>query len=207
MNVQEAYNQWAEQYDSNLNKTRDMEALVLREILGPLTIKSCLEIGCGTGKNTVWLQTKAEQVLAVDFSEEMLSKAREKITASHVQFVQANINQPWHFAQQAFDLVCFSLVLEHIEDLEAIFKKLVAVLSTGGYVYVAELHPFKQYSGSKARFDTAAGTQVVTCFTHHVSDFTNAAQSAGLTLVQVNEYFDDQDRTQIPRILNLIFQK
>lgn len=207
MNVQNAYNQWAEQYDTNLNKTRDMEALVLRERLAAIDFKNCLEIGCGTGKNTVWLQTKAQQVLAVDFSEEMLSKAKEKINTNHVSFVQADINQPWAFAHQSFDLVCFSLVLEHIEDLGAIFQKAAASLSTGGYVFIAELHPFKQYSGSKARFNTAAGTQVVTCFTHHLSDFTNAAKSVGLELVDLNEYFDDQDRNQIPRILSLIFKK
>ncbi len=207
MNVQNAYNEWADQYDTNLNKTRDLEALVLRETLAPIAFNSCLEIGCGTGKNTVWFQTKAQQVLAVDFSEEMLSKAKEKISATNVSFVQADINQPWHFADQTFDLVSFSLVLEHIKDLRPIFKKVSELLANKGHVYIAELHPFKQYSGSKARFETANGTQVVTCFTHHVSDFTNAAMEYGLTLFQLKEYFDDQDRTQIPRILNLVFKK
>ena len=207
MNVQNAYNEWAEQYDTNLNKTRDLEAHVLRETIAPLDFASCLEIGCGTGKNTVWFQTKAQHVLAVDFSEEMLSKAKEKINATNVSFVQADINQPWHFADQPFDLVSFSLVLEHIEDLKPIFKKVSDLLQTNGHVYIAELHPFKQYSGSKARFETANGTQVVTCFTHHVSDFTNAAKEYGLALVQLKEYFDDQERTQIPRILNLVFKK
>ena len=207
MNVQNAYNEWADQYDTNLNKTRDMEALVLRETLGSLVFSSCLEIGCGTGKNTVWLQTKATQVVAVDFSEEMLSKAKEKISQPNVQFLQADINEPWHFVQQPFDVVSFSLVLEHIEDLTAIFKKVAEALSPNGHVYIAELHPFKQYSGSKARFETAAGTQLVTCFNHHVSDFVIAAKKAGLELVGIDEYFADQDRNQIPRILQLLFRK
>lgn len=51
--VQQAYNSWAQQYDSNENKTRDLEARSLRETLAPLTFEHCLEIGCGTGKNTV----------------------------------------------------------------------------------------------------------------------------------------------------------
>ncbi|OYU57306.1 MAG: SAM-dependent methyltransferase [Chitinophagaceae bacterium BSSC1] len=207
MNVQNAYNEWAEQYDTNQNKTRDLEAIILRETLSKISFNSCLEIGCGTGKNTVWLQTKAQQVLAVDFSEEMLSKAKEKISQPNVQFLQADITEPWHFAQQQFDLVSFSLVLEHIEDLTAIFQKVANSLNPNGHVYIAELHPFKQYSGSKARFETATGTQVVTCFTHHVSDFVIAAKQAGLELVSLEEYFDDQDRNQIPRILQLLFRK
>ncbi len=207
MNVQNAYNEWADQYDTNLNKTRDLEAQVLREQLGKIPFHSCLEIGCGTGKNSIWLASKASHLVAVDFSEEMLAKAKEKINQENVQFVQADITEPWHFAQQQFDVVSFSLVLEHIEDLTAIFKKVADSLNPNGHVYIGELHPFKQYSGSKARFETASGTQVVTCFTHHISDFVIAAKQAGLELIGLEEYFDEQDRNQIPRILQLLFKK
>ena len=205
--VQDAYNSWAQQYDSNENKTRDLEARSLRETLAPLTFEHCLEIGCGTGKNTAWLLQKAASVTAVDLSEEMLSKAKEKITSPNVTFVQADITQPWTFATKSYDLVGFSLVLEHIEDLEPVFAKVAAVLNPGGYLYISELHPFKQYNGSKARFDTAEGTQVVTCFNHHITDFTNAAKANGFNLVSMNEYFDEDDRGTIPRLLTLLFRK
>ncbi len=42
-------------------------------------------------------------------------------------------------------------------------------------MYIGELHPFKQYAGSKARFNTEAGEQVVNCYNHHITDFTDAA--------------------------------
>lgn len=205
--VQQAYNSWAMQYDTNENKTRDLEAKSLRETLAPLTFAHCLEIGCGTGKNTVWLLEKAATVTAVDFSEEMLAKAKEKISAAHVQFVQADITQPWTFAVKQYNLVGFSLVLEHIELLSPILKKVADVLSKGGYLYISELHPFKQYNGSKARFETEAGTQVVTCFNHHISDFMDAATANGLELLTLKEYFDEDDRNNIPRLLTLLFQK
>jgi ubiquinone/menaquinone biosynthesis C-methylase UbiE len=205
--VQHAYNSWAQQYDSNENKTRDLEARSLRETLAPLSFDHCLEIGCGTGKNTVWLMDKAATVTAVDLSEEMLAKAKEKITSSNVTFVQADITQPWNFATMQFDLVGFSLVLEHIELLQPVMAKAAAALKPGGYLYISELHPFKQYSGSKARFDTAEGTQVVTCFNHHITDFTDAANANDLSLVKLVEYFDDEDRNTIPRLLTLLFVK
>ncbi|HLO38009.1 MAG TPA: class I SAM-dependent methyltransferase, partial [Lacibacter sp.] len=170
--VQQAYNSWAQQYDSNENKTRDLEARSLRETLAPLTFEHCLEVGCGTGKNTVWLLEKAATVTAVDLSEEMLAKAKEKITSPNVTFVQADITNPWTFATKPYDLVGFSLVLEHIELLQPVFEKVASVLRPGGYLYISELHPFKQYNGSKARFDTEEGTNVVTCFNHHITDFT-----------------------------------
>ena len=205
--VQQAYNNWAHQYDSNENKTRDLEARSLRETLAPLAFEHCLEIGCGTGKNTAWLMEKAARVTAVDLSEEMLAKAKEKITSPHVTFVHADITKPWIFSTQQYDLIGFSLVLEHIEQLQPVFEKAAAALKPGGYLYISELHPFKQYNGSKARFDTAEGTQVVTCFNHHITDFTDAAKTNGLALLSLSEYFDDDDRSKIPRLLTLLFTR
>lgn len=207
MNVQQAYNSWAAIYDNNQNKTRDLEATALREILSPLQFNSCLEIGCGTGKNTQWLATKTERLLSADLSEEMLAKAKEKVTAAHVQFVQADINTAWDFTGDTFSLATFSLVLEHIENLEAVFEKLSQKITGGGYVYIGELHPFKQYAGTKARFETENGTEVVTCFNHHISDFIQPALQHGFTVISINEYFDDNDRTTIPRILTILLQK
>ena len=89
MNVKEAYNNWASQYDTNLNKTRDLEARSLRSMLMGITFDNCLEIGCGTGKNTVWLVEKAKKVTAVDLSEEMLAKARQKVGSPKAGFIQA----------------------------------------------------------------------------------------------------------------------
>lgn len=207
MNVQQAYNVWASQYDTNQNKTRDLEAKSLRETLRTVDVNRCLEIGCGTGKNTQWLVEKAEHITAVDLSEEMLARAREKIKTDRVTFRQADITTEWVFADGLYNLIVFSLVLEHIEHLEPIFEKAARVLQPGGYVYIGELHPFKQYSGSKARFDTEAGTHIVSCYNHNVSDFIQAARNHGLTVFNLDEYFDDDDRNSIPRILTILLQK
>ncbi len=208
MNIQQAYNIWSEQYDTNENKTRDLEAISLREHIKGREFEHCLEIGCGTGKNTEWLVTQAAKVLAVDLSEEMLSKAKQKINASNVTFIQADITQDWSFTNgNQFDLATFSLVLEHVEDLEAIFAQLNKVMQTNGIVYIGELHPFKQYNGSKARFETSEGVQVVTCFNHHITDFVEAANKNHFELINIKEYFDENDKNNIPRILTLVFKK
>lgn len=207
MNVQEAYDNWADQYDSNMNKTRDLEAVALRETLAYIPFDTCLEIGCGTGKNTEWLLTKAKEIVAVDLSEEMLNKAKKKIVSDKVIFIPADINKEWTFATKNFNQIVFSLVLEHIENLDSIFKNIAATITTGGYVYIGELHPFKQYTGTKARFDTTEGQQIVTCFDHHLSDFTQLATKYGLAILEVKEYFDDNDRSTIPRILTLLLKK
>jgi predicted TPR repeat methyltransferase len=208
MNIKSAYNYWAEQYDRDENKTRDLEAIALRKTLANIDFNSCLEIGCGTGKNTAWLISKASKILAVDLSDRMLSIANAKIQSDKVEFIQADINKEWNFANYSqFDLAAFSLVLEHIENLEGIFSKLKNTVSANGYVYIGELHPFKQYIGAKARFETENGVQIVTCFNHNISDFTNSAKKYGFEIVTIAEYFDNNDQTKIPRILTLLLKK
>jgi len=207
MDTKQAYDTWSRQYDTNNNRTRDLEAQSLRITLEKIVFGNCLEIGCGTGKNTSWLMEKARHVTAVDLSDRMLEKAKEKIDSDKVVFKQADITKPWAFREGLYDLVGFSLVLEHIDDLDPVFSEASHSLRNGGYLYLGELHPFKQYTGVKARFDTEEGRQVVDCYTHNVSDFIQAAKKQGLVLLDVNEYFDDNDRTEIPRILAMLFKK
>jgi len=207
MDINHAYNSWAAQYDSNENKTRDLEAIALKKLLSGKTYKHCLEVGCGTGKNTEWLLTICDQITAIDLSQSMLDIAKNKIKSSKVNFSEVDITKDWTFAKDIYDLVTFSLMLEHIEDLNAVFQKVAKVTAKGNQVYIGELHPFKQYAGSKARFETETGTEVLTCFNHHVTDFIQAANASGFQLLQLDEQFDDADRNQIPRILNLLFEK
>lgn len=164
-----------------------------------------MEVGCGTAKNTPFLLTKADHLLGVDFSAEMLQKARAKISDPKAQFQQADITQPWRFTDQQFDLITFSLVLEHIQHLEPVFSQAAQKLRKGGWMYIGELHPFKQYAGSKARFETETGTTIVECYTHHLSDFVQAARQQGFHLLDLQEFFDGDDRSSLPRILGLLF--
>lgn len=205
MNNQQAYNVWSETYDTAENKTRDLEARALRAMIS-VENADVLEIGCGTGKNTEWLLTKAKRLVGADFSAEMLAKAKEKITAETVEFRRLDLRETWDFAADSFDLITCSLVLEHIENIDFVFGQARRVLRRDGQFYIGELHPFKQYQGSKARFDTATGVFELECFTHHVSEFFHAAKNNDFELFDLNEWFDDDDKRQIPRLLTLIFK-
>jgi ubiquinone/menaquinone biosynthesis C-methylase UbiE len=207
MSIQDSYNAWASQYDTNKNNTRDLEAYAIRTILQGFPFSTCLEIGCGTGKNTSWFIQQANETTSVDFSEAMLAKAKIKINSDKVSFIQADINEDWPFKQKYYDLVSFSLVLEHIENLDIILRKAANVINSKGYVYIGELHPFKQYTGSKARFETATETINLECYTHHISDYVQAAKQNGFDVVLIDEFFDDESKKEIPRILCLLLQK
>ena len=205
MNNQQAYDAWSENYDTVENKTRDLEAAALRETVTGDDLTT-LEIGCGTGKNTEWLLSKAERLVAADFSTEMLAKAREKIAAENVEFKKLDLREDWNFPEDSFDLITCSLVLEHIENLTFVFAQAKKVLRGGGKFYIGELHPFKQYQGSKARFERDGGVFELECFTHHISEFFAAAKTNDFALMELKEWFDDERQTAIPRVLTMMFK-
>ncbi len=206
MNVQQAYDVWSETYDAIENKTRDLEAKALRELILPTAPLDILEIGCGTGKNTEFLRTRAKRLVGADFSAEMLGKARAKSAAANVEFRRLDLREEWNLAENSFDLIICSLALEHIENIDFVFAQARKVARSGGRFYVGELHPFKQYQGSKARFETGSGVFELECFVHHVSDFFEAARRNDFALVELAEKFDDDDQTTIPRLLVMVFK-
>lgn len=206
-NIQKAYNTWAKQYDTNSNKTRDLDARVTSKTLEDIHFKTVLELGCGTGKNTLFLLTKAESIIGLDFSTGMLSKAKEKICDNRVQFIETDLTKAWNIKNHSFDLVTSSLTLEHIQDLTHIFQQAHQALCENGLFFICELHPFKQYAGSKARFETENGLVELDVFTHHVSDYLLDAKDNDFILKEMNEWFDEEDRNEIPRLISFLFMK
>ena len=207
MNIQEAYNNWSATYDSDQNRTRDLDRAVTEKTLANLRCKFILEIGCGTGKNTRLLSEISENVHAIDFSASMLSLAREKLKASNVTFSVADITRPWDRANSSVDLVVCTLVLEHIENLSFIFSETLRVLVPGGHFFVCELHPFRQYQGTQANFQTSQGTMDIQAFVHHISDFLDAAKNSGFRLKELKEWWHETDQDKPPRLVSFMFKK
>ena len=148
MNIQEAYDNWSYTYDTDPNLTRDLDQVIAKIILMGLDSHSIVEIGCGTGKNTLWLSQIAERVHALDSSKAMLEKAKAKVNSTNVTFTVGDITKPWVCNNASADLITCNLVLEHIQDLSFIFSEASRVLVKGGYFFISELHPFKQYQGT-----------------------------------------------------------
>jgi ubiquinone/menaquinone biosynthesis C-methylase UbiE len=207
MSIQNDYNQWSEIYDTNKNLTRDLDQKVTRELLTNQQFKSILEIGCGTGKNTSLLTQIGTNVLAVDFSRGMIVKAKKKVQAEKILFSITDITKPWPCANGKFDLIICNLVLEHIEDLSHIFSEASRTLIPSGKLFINELHPFKQYKGTQARFERDTETIELDVFVHHISDFTNTAENNDLKLINLSEYWHEEDVNQPPRIISFIFER
>jgi len=207
MSIEKAYNAWAQQYDTNKNKTRDLDKKATMNTLSKYKFKNVLELGCGTGKNTAWLLSKAKQLIGLDFSQEMLNIAKEKIADSRAEFKRADLNKKWEIENQFANLITSSLTLEHIDDLNHIFNQANQKLMTNGIFFISELHPFKQYVGSKAKFETESGIESLKVFTHHISDYINSAENNNFKLLEINEWFDQNSEKEIPRLISFVFRK
>ncbi|WP_148255341.1 class I SAM-dependent methyltransferase [Aidingimonas lacisalsi] len=204
--VQKAYDTWVHQYDTNENPTRDLNARVLRQQPFALAGKSVMEIGCGTGINTIWLAEHAQSVVGVDIAEGMLKKARSRLGEEKACMLQADITKPWSF-DLAFDLVVANLVLEHVRDLSHVFNEAHHILLPKGLFYIGELHPYKQLRGAQAKYrDTETDQDVlVPAFTHHVSEYINEGIKAGFTLCRIGEWQNEMDTDF--RLLTLLFER
>jgi malonyl-CoA O-methyltransferase len=207
MSIQKAYDEWSGTYDTDENLTRDLDQTVLRRALADLHFNSILEIGCGTGKNTSFLCEAGQNVHALDFSEGMIAKARDRVRAENVRFSLADLTRMWPSEPQAYDLIVCSLVLEHLEDLAFIFAEAWRVLQPRGRFLITELHPFRQYEGKKARFARQGEVTEIPAFVHHISDFTDGASRQGFRLIKLAEWWHAADQDKPPRLVSFLFEK
>ena len=199
------YDALAYQYDNNINPTRDLDKAVTKKSLSNLNFSNVLELGCGSGKNTEWLITRANKLVGLDFSKSMLDIARNKITSEKATFINADLNEKWPVNDKSFDLATINLTLEHIEILDHIFNSLFMKLTQGGKCFVCELHPKKQLAGSKARFEENGTEIVLDVFQHSELDYVQSAEKAGFNLLAKKDWYDNEKN--LPRLISFLFEK
>jgi ubiquinone/menaquinone biosynthesis C-methylase UbiE len=207
-----AYNEWAETYDTDPNRTRDLAAQVLRQANLKFADRKVIEVGCGTGRNTEWLArpaARAAGIVALDFSEEMLARARNRVRDPRARFVQHDVRTSWPVPDAGADLVIAMLILEHVEDVKSMAAEAARTLTAGGELFICELHPMRQLLGGQAQFNNAKTGQHrrVPAFLHDVSDYVNAGLALGFELVNLGEWRDLEALPgDVPRLLSLLFR-
>ena len=137
----------------------------------------------------------------------MLNKAKEKISDERAIFRRADLTEIWEIDNDFADLITCSLTLEHIKNLNHIFNQANLKLKKNGLFFISELHPFKQYSGSKAKYETENGTKELEIYIHHISEYIDDAKNNGLEFVEMKEWFDKNDKNGLPRLISFVFKK
>ncbi len=110
-------------------------------LLGEVSGRRILEVGCGAGVLTAWLVDHGATVTAFDVSDQMISLARSRI-GDRARLVVADVAQPLAFAtDHSFDLVVASLVLHYVKEWRQIFGEFHRVLAPAGAVVFSTHHP------------------------------------------------------------------
>lgn len=126
--------EWSE-YSSSLLDTL--------KLIPDTAVKSVLEVGPGQGLLLSELANMFDRVVAVDNSEKMLDLARDKV-GKHSKKIEF-LSQPLEsLSAGKFDVVILNMVLHHMASPAVAFQKLGQLVTSHGFVVVADLNAHDQ---------------------------------------------------------------
>lgn len=93
-----------------------------------------LEVGCGIGTFTrrLIMQPSLERLLAIDVAPAAVARCRERVQHPSLEVRHADVQA----IEGQFDLIVCMNVLEHIEDDERALHHMLALLKTGGTLFL-----------------------------------------------------------------------
>ena len=192
--TREGYDRWAATYDTMGNWLLELEEPEVDGALGDVKDLDVLDVGAGTGRHAIRIAGRGARVTAVDFSEEMLAKARQKPGADRVRWLVHDVARPLPFAASSYDRVLSALVLEHIpvEQLTSFFRELARVARGDGVIVVTAMHPAMFLKGVSANFRDESGEVRPRSYPATLSDYVMGAIHAGLVIVALGERSVDE---------------
>jgi ubiquinone/menaquinone biosynthesis C-methylase UbiE len=111
--------------------------LLLREL--PDHCAKVLEIGCGTGEFTRLLARRAERVVAVDLSSQMIRLACERSRQHpNIEFVCGDVLE-YQLPDEEFDCIATLTTLHHL-PMEVVLRKIRDALKPGGVFVCLDLY-------------------------------------------------------------------
>jgi len=116
------------------------------------SVDIALDLGCGNGRNAVYLANQGFNVYALDFSTESIARTKERIARSSVsdsiEVLLADVTEGIPFTDNSVDLVVDSYLSCHFleeKSLENYFTEIRRVLNTDGQFYWAGLGVEDEY--------------------------------------------------------------
>lgn len=115
-------------------------------LLGDVAGRDVLEVGCGAGQCSRWLEGQGARVTGFDLSVRQLQHARridEQLGRAPLRLVQADATA-LPFADGAFDIVCSAFgAVPFVADSARLMREVSRVLRPGGLWAFSVPHPFR----------------------------------------------------------------
>lgn len=134
-----------------------------------------LDLGAGHGVQTAALLARGFQVLAVDFSRELLAELRQNNPSENLTVVEGSIENVADFNNPPPELiVCWGDTLAHLESLEAVARFLKACFSTladnGQLVLSFRDYGFELAGNNRFIPVKSDESRIMTCFLEYAAD-------------------------------------
>jgi ubiquinone/menaquinone biosynthesis C-methylase UbiE len=119
------------------NHNSHYHRFLLRHV--PQSCQQALEVGCGSGAFARFLATRAEQVLALDVSPQMIRLARER--SQQYPYITSHMADAlsWEFPSDHFDCIVSIATLHHV-PLEEMLLKMKRALRVNGVLLILDLY-------------------------------------------------------------------
>jgi ubiquinone/menaquinone biosynthesis C-methylase UbiE len=152
--VVEAYDLWADNYDSQPgNLMLDLDEILFSKLLenSNLKDKHVADIGCGTGRHWTKIFGKEPASLTgFDVSPGMLGKLQEKFPAAKTHAITDNRFST--VEDHTYDVILSTLTVAHIEDIEEALEAWSRILKVNGDIIITDFHPDALAFGGKRTF-------------------------------------------------------
>ncbi len=129
------YDLTASAYDRRYEEIQKKKYNIVAENLPRL--RRVLDLGCGTGMLFRLLSERADFVVGIDLSREMLRLAKLKAN-ERVALVQADADS-LPFVDESFDAVVSMTMLQNVPDPAVTLKEIARVLRKGGLAIITSL--------------------------------------------------------------------
>ena len=144
---------------------------------------SILDIGCGAGQKTEYLVNKGINVTGADFSEEMVTIAKEQMPATRFLVLDFyNIDE----VEETFDCVVAQAVLLHIpkKDVVRVLEKTKQVLKPSGLLYLAVKERRQGSPDEKGEVENDYGDEYKRFFSYFsIPELKSYLEQAGFSVV------------------------
>lgn len=130
------YKLWSPFYDLFFNKGVFLKAR--KAVFSDITFspgEKVLFVGCGTGADLEFVPLYEVEATAIDFSQDMLDKAKVKFRHSHAEFLQMDA-QNLTFMDETFDIVIASLLLSVVPDPQKTMGQIIRVTKINGRILI-----------------------------------------------------------------------
>lgn len=138
------YDQIADFYDATTGDVvTDGATAGLLDLLGDISGKRFLDLGCGSGRIARALARRGAGVTGIDISTALLAKARaaEYANPLFISYLQGNVTSPSALDGEFFDGITCNHALADIDDLDGALATVERLLQVDGLFAFSILHP------------------------------------------------------------------